>query len=182
MDSGSKLRIGTRTVVVLGLMIGLNVVLTRILRLELFGSTVRLSFNFLPIVVTSYIFGPYVGALTAAAADVVGYFLFPTGGAFFPGFTISAALYGLAYGFFFHKRPVTLVRSLLAFSVPGILITIFLNTYWLTLLQKVTYLAILPGRVMQFSLLLPVQVVSMLALGKYLEKWRQEFSLSSGQA
>ena len=60
--------------------------------------TVRLSFGEIPIMLAGILFGPFAGALTGIAADLLGYMINSAGLAYFPGFTLSAALIGFIPG------------------------------------------------------------------------------------
>lgn len=55
-----------------------------------------------------------LGGIGAAAADFIGMMLFPVGGAYFPGFTISAFLSAGIYGVLLYKKPKNLTRISMA--------------------------------------------------------------------
>src|SRR5437763_666927 len=80
----------------IGALIALQVVLGNLVQIALL--TKQLNFGFLPIAVAGYLFGPLGGILVAALGDVIGTLLFGTG-AYFPGFTVTAAIVGAVYGF-----------------------------------------------------------------------------------
>ena len=79
----------------LGALIALQVVLGNLVQIAML--TKQMNFGFLPIAVAGYLFGPLGGLLVAALGDVIGTILFGTG-AYFPGFTVTAALSGAVYG------------------------------------------------------------------------------------
>lgn len=60
----------------------------------------RFGFLEIPIMLSGILYGPLAGILCGVTSDVVGYFIFPQG-AFFPGFTISAAMWGAIPGLFY---------------------------------------------------------------------------------
>lgn len=60
----------------------------------------RLSFVQIPIIIAGIIFGPLAGALSGIVSDLLGALLFPKG-AYFPGFTLTAALWGFIPGIVF---------------------------------------------------------------------------------
>ncbi len=93
--------LNTRTLVYSSLLTGLSIVLTRFcgIILPIAGlPALRFSFGGIPLIITGILFGPIPGALAGVVADIIGYMTNPMGGAFFPGFTLSAALTGAIPG------------------------------------------------------------------------------------
>ncbi len=91
----------TKTLVVISLLTGLSIILTRVfsVTVPLAGlPALRIGFGSIPIIISGILFGPLAGALTGAVADVLGFMINSLGGAYFPGFTISAALAGVIPG------------------------------------------------------------------------------------
>ena len=60
---------------------------------------VKVGFYSIPVTVVSIVCGPLYGAICGAGADLISALCFPTG-AFFPGFTFDAMLFGLLPSFF----------------------------------------------------------------------------------
>ena len=83
-----------------GLFIALQVVIGRWLAIDL--GFMRISLVFLPIALGGAILGPLWNGVICALADIIGFLLVPSQGAFFPGFTVSAFLSGYAYGYFLY--------------------------------------------------------------------------------
>ena len=102
--------------------------------LPVFGNTVKLSAAFLPIALAGAMFGPVPAMLVGALGDVLSYIVAPTGGAFFPGFTISGLLTGLIYGLALYKNQVTLPRVIIGWAVNMLVVETFLAAYWLWVL------------------------------------------------
>lgn len=91
------MKTSTRRLVILGLMISLNVVLTRFasVRIAIGGiEGVRIGFGTFPAIFTGLIMGPLAGAVVGALGDVIGFFLYPMG-VYLPHFTLSATLTGI---------------------------------------------------------------------------------------
>ncbi len=143
----------------MGLFIALGIVFTRIVRpVEL--PYLRVSFGFLVTALCSLMLGPVLGGINAAIADVAGFFLFPTPGAFFfPGLTLSALLAGVIYGIFLYKKPTTLLRVALAVLTVTILFDLLLNTYWLSILLGKAWTVMFPLRAIKAAIWYPVQVL-----------------------
>ena len=88
----------TRSIVLLGLLIGLNIVFSRFISISAWNF--KIGFTFLTVLVAAYILGIPGACLVAGLGDFIGALLFPIG-AYNPGFTFSAILTGLIYGAFF---------------------------------------------------------------------------------
>ena len=144
--------------------------------LSITTSFVKISMGFITIGVSGYMLGPIGGALVGALSDFIGAHLFPKG-PYFPGFTISAALSGLTYGIFlYRKKPqpklislekktflgfnlATLSRLTICVLIIEILYHLFLNTYWISLLQGKAMLVLLSTRFVKYLIEIPVHIV-----------------------
>ena len=124
----------------IAMLLALRVVLGMFANLTLpaFGSMVKLSAAFLPIAVAGIMFGPVPAALVGALGDIISFMLVPTGGAYFPGFTISGLLTGLIYGFALYKNQVTLPRVIIGWTINMLVVETFLAAYWLWVLNGYT--------------------------------------------
>lgn len=84
-----------RSITFSAIMIALAVVLTRFGSFYIPGAQfIRVGFGSIPTIVTSLVAGPIWGLVVGAGSDLIGALLFPVG-AFFPGYTIDAALQGV---------------------------------------------------------------------------------------
>jgi len=133
------------------------------------GQIVKIDFVFLPNEFVHYLFGPIFGAVYGAVMDVLNYILKPQG-AFFPGFTISAILIGILYGFILYKRPISLKRVIIANVIRVIFIDILLNTYWLTLLVGKAYMVLLSTRIIEKLIMFPIETILLFTVIKSVEK------------
>ena len=124
----------TRMITYMGLLIALDVVLTRTLSITTPGW--RIGFGFVATSVTGYLFGPIWAAIGAALADVVGFYtpLNTAPYAYFYGYTISAALRGVAYGVLLYKckgsNISAVIKCIVGASVVFVLLDLGLNGYW----------------------------------------------------
>ncbi len=143
-----------RNVVFCGMMAAVAIILGYIATIRI-GQFIRIGFSGLPNQVIDYLFGPAVGAIFGAALDIIKWFLQPSGD-FFPGFTISAALGGIIYGFAFYKKNITVPRVLIAQLIVKIFVNIGLNSLWLKMLYDQAIIALLPGRILSNSIMLPI--------------------------
>lgn len=137
----------------MSLFIALQVILTRIFSITL--PTVRISFQFLPLALTSAMFGPLYGALAAIIADLLGFALFPKG-IFFPGFTLTAGISGILYGIFLYKRPKNKL-NVMSSVICVCLTQLILNTAWLYIIYSFGVIAMLGERVVTTIVMIPIQ-------------------------
>ena len=155
------MRLTTRSAANLGLLTAVSIVLTRI-----FGVVVpvagvgalRLSFGEIPIILAGVLFGPAGGALTGLASDLIGYIINSHGGAFFPGFTLSAALTGFLPGriLYKHRKSLGLWQVGATVLVTDLIAGVLLNTLWLTILYGQGFFVILPMRALARLVTLPI--------------------------
>jgi len=154
-----------KTIAFVGLLVSMEIIFTRFLSFQ--TPIIRIGFGFIPIAFSAILFGPVIGGLTAVIADIIGMMIFPKG-AYFPGFTLSAFLTGAIYGLFLYRNPVTIVN--IAKSV--LLITIFvdlgLNTLWLSMITGNAAAALLIPRITKSAILLPVQIITINVLWRYI--------------
>jgi ECF transporter S component (folate family) len=149
----------------IGALIALQIVLGNLVQIP--TPIKQLNFGFLPIAMGGYLFGPFGGMLVAALGDFIGTLLFGTG-AYHPGFTITAALVGIAYGWFLSPKyhqwlsnccksriGGLFIRALLA-VIAGAVIYDLLNSYWLISIIGKGYTAILISRQLFHLIDIPV--------------------------
>jgi ECF transporter S component (folate family) len=123
--------------------------------------------------------GPFPSALIAAVSDVAGYFLFPSGGAFFPGFTFSAFFSGILYAVFLYKKPKTLLRIILAVLCVSIVVDLGFNTLWLQILYNKAWTTFFVSRAIKTAVMAPVQVALIHLLWRYTgERVQRQFGFS----
>ena len=96
MKNNTKAKKRVQIMVVCAMLVAIQIVLVRFVSIQ--TPFLRLSFGFLPLAMAGILFGPGYGCAVAAIADFLGATLIPTGGAFWPGFTIVTACSGLIYG------------------------------------------------------------------------------------
>ena len=103
-ETRTKKPLRTSIIVKAGFLATVSIVLTRFFSLMLLLGglpALRVGFGSIPLIMAGMMFGPVVGGITGVVADIVGYMINPMGGTFFPGFTLTAALYGVISGLLF---------------------------------------------------------------------------------
>ena len=158
-----KKNITTEKLVLTGFMIALEIVLSKIVSINI--SFLRIGFGFLPIAVLAIIYGAWWSGLAYAIGDVIGGFLFPTG-AFFPGFTLTSFLTGVIFGLVLKGKKVTFGRALLASALVCVLCNLLLNTYWLTFIIGKGFKVLLASRAIKELVAIPVMALLIVAVDK----------------
>jgi ECF transporter S component (folate family) len=155
----------TRVLTFMSLLVAMNVLLTHIVPVIMIDVT-RVSFGFIPMSLSSILFGPLIGGVGAAVSDLMGMIIAPKG-AYFPGFTLSAFLSGAIYGLLLYKKDKSLPRIIVAVLCVSVFVNIGLNTYWLTIINGKGYLALLPARIIQNAITSLVQIVVIPLVWRY---------------
>lgn len=120
-----------------------------------FGPALRVSLSPAVIIFAGIVLGPLAGAVVGATSDVLVLLIRPVPGAYFPGFTLTFALYGLLGGLLYRGRrgdrpgPWQIAGSTALIQAA---LSALLNTLWLTIMTQTPFAALLPTR-------LPVTVV-----------------------
>lgn len=148
-------KFSTKLMVSMGVLIAIEVVLSRFCSISAWN--LKIGFSFVPVAVAAVLYGAVPAAVVAALGDFIGAILFPIG-AYFPGFTLTAALTGLTFGLFFHKRQ-TAGRIIGAVAVNQLALSLLLNTLWISILYTSPFVPLLLTRVAQAAVMAPVQFV-----------------------
>ena len=167
LSSLSRLR-ETKVLTFCGMMGALAVILGYVATIK-FGPYIRIGFSGLPNQVVDYLFGPWIGAIFGGAMDVIKWFASGDGN-FFPGFTITAMLGAVIYGFFLYNRPLKISNVIFSQIVVKIACNLILNTFWLNLLYGQAIAAILPGRIISNAVMLPIDSFIMFTLLQVVSK------------
>lgn len=105
------------------------------------------------------IYGPSIGFIIGIISDIFGFFVFPDGYPFHPGYTIQAGLTGLTYGLLFYKTKVSFSKVLFARLIVNIVLNGILGSLcW----GDVADLSREATRTYMFSLSIPKNVVYLL--------------------
>ena len=150
-----KFRVTPRILAYGAILVALNIVLTRLLSINVF--TVRIGFNFIPIALGSMIFGPSIGALLAVIADVLGMLM--SGGMPWLGFTVNAALYGISYGLFLQKDRFSTKKLIICVILQAIIIDATLGALWYNHYVGTPFWAALGARAVDAAAMIPVKIL-----------------------
>lgn len=171
MNPKSVKKTDLRMLVTMALLIAMNVILTRFLGIQ--TPLVQINFSFVPVVLAALLYGPIPAAIVGGFGDFLGAILFPAG-AYFPGFTLTAVLAGLVYGFFLYRKPAAVWRAIAAVLIITVVLNMGLNTLWLWILMKDGVWGILSTRIPKYFIVAPVQILITRALsGRLTEVFRR---------
>lgn len=169
MKKRASARTRMQIMVTCAMLIAIQIVLVRFVSIQ--TPFQRLSFGFLPLAMAGILFGPGYGLAVAAIADFLGATLFPTGGAFWPGFTIVTACSGLVYGLLLHEKPGAgwsqgkrIFRIILAVAIVNIFVHIGLGTLNLAIMYNKGFLVLLPGRIAKNLIMIPIESACITAM------------------
>ena len=149
----------------LALLTAMQIILARYLVIPV-SESLRFSMSFIPVVIAARRFGIVGGMAVYGIGDFLGAIIFPTGGAYFPGFTVTAVVAGAIYGLFLSKKSGA-VRIVLSVLLSQLICTLMMNSYWLSTLMGSEFSAIFITRIPQALIMSVLQIVFMLC---FLEK------------
>ena len=167
-----KIKWDTRTLVTLSILTALEIVLNRFLSINAWNT--KIGFSFIPVAVAGMLFGPLGGAIVGALGDLVGAILFPIG-AYFPGFTLTAFLTGLVYGLFLYREQ-TIPRIAAAVGINQLVLSLLLNTLWISVLYGSPYGPLLVTRIAQCLILTAAQLILLPLIARILPRLRKKES------
>lgn len=157
----------TKKMILSSLMLTLSIVLSRFLSIK--TPLLLISFNFVPIMLSSIWLGPKYTAIISGISDVIGAILFPFG-EFFIGFTISNILMGLIYGVLLYKREgeftrkELIIRLIISSLVVMIFINLGLNVIWLNIMYEKAFIVLITTRIIKELVMIPIQVITITIL------------------
>lgn len=174
----------TRDLTTIGLLIALYVVFKQFLSVQPTESF-RISTYFIVVAVTGAIYGPITAGIAAAAADILGGIIFPSGFGFYFGFTISAFVEGAIYGLFLYKRKKSVANISLAVITFTIVVSYFLNVLWVTLMNAepsmAVFIGILQTKLVKSLIMVPIQIAVLTVVLRLLDTTFSEFTSGLNQ-
>ena len=161
-----KKGISVQKLAILGVLVAMEIVISRFLSFSTWNT--KIGFAFIPVAAAAILLGPAEAALCGGLADFLGAILFPIG-PYFPGFTLTAALTGLAFGLFFHKEQTPL-RVAGGVLVNQFILGLLCNTYFISVLYGSDFRALFATRIYQSVILSIVQIAGILVLARILKR------------
>ncbi len=154
-------KMSVKSISIIGILVAMEIILARF---SIHTWNLKIGFSFIPVVVAAIFYGPVTAGLVGAIGDIMGYILFPVG-AYFPGFTLTAFVTGMIFGFFLRKSQ-SVLNVVLAVLCVQIFVSQFMNTYWISFLYGSPYWALFATRIYQTAAMIAVQIISTLLIVK----------------
>ena len=156
----------TKSLVISAMLVAISVVL-RLLGFPQTG-TFRFELGFLPIAMSGYLYGGFVGGISYVVADIVGTLLTGTS-PFFP-ITICKFIMGAVFGIFFYKGNKSLKNIILCTLVIGVFIDLVLMPFALIPISGgKTFWGIFAARLAATGFNTPIRIASLYISFKYLK-------------
>ena len=163
-----------KKIILTAVLLAMQIVLSRFLSVK--TPILKISFAFIPTCICAIWLGAKWTVLMNVLSDIIGATLFPVG-AFFIGYTISAAITGLIYGLLLYKKDdnsYTDVQFLVRLIISVLLVTgisnIGLNTLWISITTGKAYIVLLGARIVKELIMIPIQIVVVFFVEKALRK------------
>lgn len=153
-----------KKITVVGLLLALEIILSRFCSYSVWNS--KIGFAFVPVVICAMLYGPVYSAILGGLADFLGAILFPIG-AYFPGFTFTAALIGFVFGLFLYKKS-NLILIIFSVILTQLILSLLLNSYWISFVYGSPYNAVLISRIPQSAILIVVQTFCITLIHKFI--------------
>lgn len=141
----SQVNQNTRKLVLAALFVALEIVVTRAFAIQV-NAAIRLSFQSAVFALGGFFLGPAFAAAAFVASDLLGVAINSGGFSINPGLTLCAALSGIIYGYILHKKPIGIMRTILAFAIHTVAVNLLLRTFALALMTGQPFLAMLAQR------------------------------------
>lgn len=160
----------TTMLVTISLLVAMEIVLNRFLSINAWN--IKIGLSFIPVVVAAILFGPVPAGIVAALGDFIGAILFPIG-MYFPGFTLTAFLTGCVFGLFLYKkhRGHRMLRIAGSVAINQFVLSLFLNTFWISVLYGAPYWPLFMTRIVQALILTGTQLIVIYIMENVLQKY-----------
>ncbi len=142
-------KLNVKTVVFAGVLIAMNIILTRVFGIDL-GPSLRISFGAVPIFLSGLWMGPVVGGLCGGVADVIGCIM--KGYAFNPFITMTTMLAGIIPGVmkkYVFKGKLRAWHIAIMVVMQGLLGSMGFTTLGFHIFYGTPYAVLLPSRAIQ---------------------------------
>ena len=166
-----------KSLVAMAMLLALRLALGYVTNIQLTES-IKIGFTIFPTTIACMMFGPIPGFVMGGAADLIGFFLKPTG-PFFPGYTLDSMVAGFIYGCFFYRREkLTLWRVMAALATVTVVVNLCMTTSWISIQYgvkdfgmffrdgaaawesfRLKFAAIFGGRFIKNAIMYPINVI-----------------------
>lgn len=182
-------KLSTKQLTLFALLLSLNIILQGTLKLDFAGVT-QYGFSFIPSALLGIIFGKRYGFIGGVLADIIAFFLIPSGYTFFIGYTLTSGLSPVLYALFLHKKVdkpllpnLHRYSSIIRIFLVVLFITVFLNmglgTLWVSILRGKSYIALFYPRLVKnvISLFLNTFILSVILNTPFIKKMIKDYEI-----
>lgn len=162
----------------LAMLTAVYVVMNRFLSVSAWN--INFGFAFVATVTAAAVFGIHGGMIVGGLGDFIGAMLFPKG-AYFPGFTLSAAVIGLIYGAIL-KKGKSFRYIAAAALISQTLGSLILNSLWVSILYGNPLKAVIISRLPQFFSVTVLQLVISPLIVKAAQKAEKQLGIKKHTA
>lgn len=153
-----------KTLCVVAMMLAASVLIDSYLRIPIpIMTNLNIMFGFLPNAIAAAVGGPVMSIAYGVLADIISYLMNPWG-AYFPGYTLSAALVMLTFSLFFYRRKISVWRILVSKFIYNGFINILLGAFWTSCLYEKGYVVYLWTSFLKNAILYPIEVAMLLVV------------------
>lgn len=121
-----------------------------------FGLYVQIGFGFIGAAIAGVMLGPWRAALVGILVDILGNFFRGESGQFFIGYTLTALVGGLIYGYVLYKRPLRWEQIFMAVLLVTIFCNLGLNSIWVYMMTQKAFTVFMPMRIIKNMITLPL--------------------------
>ncbi len=161
MNQTKSKKVDLQILVRVAILIAMNVLLMNYLGLH--TQYFKIGFSFVPIALCGMLYGAKWSTVCAGVGDVINGLLGPFG--LYPPLTLSACLNGLVFGVCLKDRSDSMPAIIAAVGIFQILISLLLNTWFLSMLYKTPYFELMVTRIPQVLIMFPVQIIVLRLIG-----------------
>jgi len=158
--------IGTKKLVVIAWLIGLNIVFSRVLSINAYNFKISLTFT--TIYIVGKLYGTKWSMLVAGLGDLIGALLFPIG-AYNPLFTITAIISGFIFGTFCYEQN-SFIKTVVAVLISQLGCSLLLNTWFISIVYKTSFMVLLKTRIIQTLVMIIIQIPVIKGLEMFLNR------------
>ena len=126
------------------------------------ADNLNIMLQYVPTAIMAMICGPWTAILFGVVTDILDFVLHGWG--FFPGYTLSSVLGAVIYALFLFRSRITVVRVLLARLTVNLLVNVALGSLWSAMMSGRGYGFYFTASLVKNLILLPVEVLALLAV------------------
>lgn len=131
--------------------------------------------------VGAMIYGPVLALFGAFASDILSFFIFSGGDAFFLGYTLSEMLGALIYALFLYRTRISIVRIFISKLLVNGFVNLFLGSLWSAMMYSKGFYYYFAKSIIKNTVLLPIEVIVMVVLIQAMMVLAHRFRLMPAQ-